>query len=223
MIIRSLLIFCLFIPTVSAIQKEQVKLITVEYPPYISEHVDGYGDVFKLISEYAAENLIVDISPNFLPPARAQKMIEDGNWCLSTYSIRLKGTDAKFITLSDETVTLTLIRLTQSEKFQWTELSELKGKRVAMLRSYTKGLLQTNFTEAGLDIVSVGTIEQGLSMLLLNRVDLVFGDQKIITNSKFGQENKAKLQISETSLHEAKIGFFYNIDCEKKIFGPTPH
>lgn len=202
-----------------ATEKEKIEVVSVEYPPYASKHLEGYGSVFRLMSEYASENLLVDLLPSFVPPARADKMMEDGDWCLSIYPPKKGDTSARFVSLSSDTVKLKLIRLAQRDNFEWSQLSELKGKSTAILRSKTPNTLQKKLTEAGVTLVYVGTVEQGLLMLLKKRVDFAFGDQSAMLGSKIGQKNIEKLQISQSSLHEAKIGFFYNTACEAKIFG----
>lgn len=220
--IKVMLLFCVVVATATASQKEQVRVISVEYPPYTSKHMDGYGNVTRLLSEYAADNLAVDVIPRFVPPARAHKIIQDGDWCLSTYPPKRNAKKARFVPLSNEKVILTLIRLTKNEAFEWQQLSDLEGGVVAIMRTKTQSLVQKEITNSGLKLVYVGTVEQGLSMLLKRRVDFVFGDKNVILNTKVGQENKKKLQISNTSLYEANIGFFYNIDCEAELFGSTP-
>lgn len=217
--LKCVLLFLIAVSTVSAANREQVDVISVEYPPYTSKKMDGYGDVIRLMNIYAQEHLKVDIKPRFLPPARADKVIQDGHWCLSTYPPKQNYKGAKFVPLSDERVVLTLIRVTRNEAFEWNELSEFEGKYVALLRSKTQTALQAKMIEAGLRLVYVGNLEQGLSMLLKQRVDFVLGDKKIMMESKVGQLNKEKLQISTSALHEADIGFFYNTTCQNKIFG----
>lgn len=217
--LKCVLLFVIVVSNVSATNRAQVDVISVEYPPYTSKHMDGYGDVIRLMSAYAKEHLKVDIKPRFLPPARADKEIQDGYWCLSTYPPKQNYKGAKFVPLSDERVGLTLIRVTRNEAFEWEDLSVYEGKYVALLRSKTQTVLQSKMVEAGLRLVYVGTMEQGLSMLLKQRVDFVLGDQKTITESTVAQLNKDKLQISTSTLHEAGVGFYYNTKCQTKLFG----
>lgn len=217
--IKIILLFCAFVAVASASQKEQVDVISVEYPPYTSKDMEGFGDVTQLLSAYARENFIVGIKPRFLPTARADKVIQDGRWCLSTYPPKHQNPDARFVSLSSETVILTLIRLTKNEVFKWSDLSEYEGAYVAMLRTKKQTALQKQMIDAGLRVVYIGEPEQGLLMLLKQRVDFVLGDVKTIMETEVGQKNKAQLQISETPLLEAGVGFYYNIKCQSKLFG----
>lgn len=219
--IKVMLLFCAFVAVASASQKEQVDVISVEYPPYTSKHMEGFGDVTQLLSAYARENFVVDIKPRFLPTARADKVIQDGQWCLSTYPPKQQNQDATFVSLSSETVILTLIRVRKDEVFKWSDLSEFEGAYVAVLRTKKQTALQKQMIDAGLRVVHIGQVEQGLLMLLKQRVDFVLGDQKTIMETEVGQKNKKQLQISETPLLEAGVGFYYNKECQNRLFG-TP-
>lgn len=224
MIAKRILFMCILTSvvtaTVNAEQRQTVELIAVEYPPYTSEHVEGYGSVVQLVSKYAEQNFSVDILPRFYPPARAQKLIAEGDWCLSLYPPQKTNLGARFIPLSDETVALTLFRLKQSTPFKWEKLSELKGKSVAMLRSGTPSSTFSQLTDAGLTVVYVESVEQGLRLILKSRVDFAFGDEQALLGIQLGEKNRAKLQLAETSLQEARVGVFYNINCEAKLLAP---
>lgn len=70
--------------------------------------------------------------------------------------------------------------------------------------------------DAGLKLVHLETVEQGIHMLLAGRVDYAFGDNTSLeTYSHIERVNT--LQFSDVSLSEYPIGFYYNTDCQSKL------
>ncbi|PKG82112.1 hypothetical protein CXF85_14515 [Colwellia sp. 75C3] len=211
-----LCLLCFFV--FSADERLNVDVIAVDYPPYTSSKLTGDGSSFILLSKYAQSNFSVSLTPFFLPPARANRVIKDGYWCLSFYPPREGNKVARFVSLSDNVVSMGFYRLRKKEGFHWTELKELKGKIVALLRPDVIGKMHQNILDAGLQMVYVESIEQGLQLVLKNRVDYAFGDNLVLSETNLSEVQKQKLQFSESSVHEAEIGFFYNIECKDKLF-----
>lgn len=75
--------------------------------------------------------------------------------------------------------------------------------------------------DAGLELVHLEKIEQGIHMLLAGRVDYAFGDSSTLKTYAH-IDNINKLQFSEIPIYEARIGFFYNTDCEAALFKQLP-
>ncbi|WP_157826702.1 hypothetical protein [Colwellia sp. 12G3] len=202
----------------SANERLKVDVIAVDYPPYTSLKLPGYGSSFSLLSQYAQSHFSVTPIPLFLPPARANRVIKDGHWCLSFYPPKKDDKYARFVSLSDSIVKIGFYRLRKNERFKWAELKELKGKIVALLRPNVIGIMHQSFLDAGMQMVYVESIEQGLQLVLKNRVDYAFGDNLVLSESGLSDDQQLRLQFSESSVHNAKIGFFYNIECEQKLF-----
>jgi len=200
--------------------QELMDVIAVEYPPFSTSQSKTFGSNFILLKQYADTHFKVGYEPYFIPPGRAQLLIEQGEWCISFYPPRKKNKKARFVLLSPEPVKLGLYRLTQNNEFNYTSLSELHGS-VAILRSNVLGSIPKKLEDAGLELVHLNKIEQGIHMLLAGRVDYAFGDNTTIkTYTEINNINK--LQFSEVSLHEAEVGFFYNIDCEESLYKSRP-
>lgn len=199
-------------------ERIKVDVIAVDYPPYTSPQLLGYGSNFSLLSQYAQSHLRVSLTPLFLPPARANRVINDGHWCMSFYPPRKDNKFARFVPLSDSIVKMGFYRLRKKDSFHWTDLKELSGKIVALLRPNVIGKMHQGFIDAGLQIVYVESVEQGLHLVLKNRVDYAFGDSLVLSDSNLSDVQMKKLQFSESSVYDAKIGFFYNIKCQEKIF-----
>ncbi len=200
--------------------QELMKVIAVEYPPFLTPQSKTFGTNFIFLKQYADTHFKMGYEPYFIPPGRAQLLIEKGEWCISFYPPKKQNKKARFVLLSPETVQLGLYRLTQNNEFTYTSLSELRGT-VAIMRSNVLGPIPKQLEEAGLKLVHLETIEQGINMLIAGRVDYAFGDNT--TLQTYSENNNInKLQFSEVSLNEVEVGFFYNIDCEKSLFKSRP-
>lgn len=200
--------------------QELVKVIAIEYPPLLDSQSKTLGSNFVLFKKYADTHFKVGYEPYFVPPRRAQLLIEQGDWCVSFYPPSKEDKKAKFVSFSQEPMKLGLYRLSQSNAFDYTSLSELHGS-VAILRSIASGPVSKKLEAAGLTLVYVEKIEQGIHMLLAERVDYAFGDNTTI-DTYINIDNINKIQFSEMSLYDAKVGFFYNKDCEHLLYKTKP-
>ena len=214
----SLFLSLLWLSSCYANERLNIDVIAVNYPPYTSPNAADYGSSFSLLSKYAQSHFRVSITPLFLPPARANRVIKDGGWCLSFYPPSNDNKLSRFVPLSDDIVSIGLYRLKKQDRFHWSKLEELSGKVVALLRSNVIGKMHQRFIDAGIELVYVESIEQGLQMVLKDRVDYAFGDNLALPETSFSEDEKSKLQFSESSFYSTKIGFFYNSECENTLF-----
>lgn len=215
----SLLLLCLIsFFCLSDDVKPNVDVIAVDYPPYTSPKSPNNGSSFYLLDKYAKLHFRVSLSPLFLPPARANLLIKKGQWCLSFYPPVEDNNLSRFVPLSDDTVSLGLYRLKESTRFYWKDLNDLRGKIVALLRPKTIGKMHQVFLSAGIQLVYVESIDQGLQLVLKKRVDYAFGDNLALAEAQLSTIQKQQLQFSQTVVHTAKIGFYYNIQCEEQLF-----
>jgi len=217
----ALLLSLLWLSSSYAIERLNIDVIAVNYPPYTSPSAGDYGSSFSLLTKYAQSHFRVPITPLFLPPARANRIIKDGHWCLSFYPPSKDNKLSRFVPLSDDIVSIGFYRLKQQEGFHWSKLEELSGKVVALLRANKVGEMHQSFIDAGMQLVYVESIEQGLQLVLKNRVDYAFGDNLTLPETRFSEDEKSKLQFSESAFYTTKVGFFYNSECEKKLFVST--
>ena len=195
-----------------------VDVIAVEYPPYTSSTEPHFGKSFELLSAYAQKHFHLPITPMFLPPARANRIVKESNWCLTFYPPPQGHDLAKFVPLSNEIVRFGFYRLLQPGIFQWQSLNELNGKLVALLRPNVKGQLHQDLINAGINLVFVESVEQGIQLLLKRRVDYAFADNSALSQSSISDRDKSTLQFSKSSVLSANVGFFYNTQCKDRLF-----
>jgi len=216
--ILTLFISLLCLSNSYANERLNIDVIAVNYPPYTSPDAADYGSSFSFLTKYAKSHFRVPITPLFLPPARANKVIKDGQWCLSFYPPSNDNKLSRFVPLSDDIVSIGFYRLKEQNRFHWSKLEELSGKVVALLRANAIGKMHQRFIDAGMQLVYVESIEQGLELVLRKRVDYAFGDNLSLPETHFSDDEKRKLQFSESAFYTTKVGFFYNSECEDKLF-----
>ncbi len=198
----------------TASQKDNISVIAVEYPPYTSEHMPDNGVTFKLLKDYSKQYFERDIQPVFLPPARAQAVMKSGNWCLSFVP---PAESANVIPISDAEIILSFFRFKTEREFKWQSLSELKGQTVAMLRTLEQGEIAKKMTQAGMEIVRVDSLSQGMNMVLKKRVDYWFTTQNTPQALNADEAAQQNLQFAETPLMVVQPRIFYSERCKKEL------
>lgn len=216
-------LFCVILST-SSLAQESVDVLAVEFPPYTTSSMSGHGIAFEKLRSHPAMTG-VDVNAQFSPPTRLGKRILLGDWCLSFYPPRDKNnpTLKKWI-LSNEEIRLGFYRLNQQGEFKWDNLSELDGKSIALLSSYSKkglsGLLYSN----GLDVHEVNSLEQGFDLLVKSRVDLVFSDRYsgefIARKNGYEVEN---LEFSMSALAIEQFHVWVNLECADLVEQIKPY
>ena len=196
-----------------------VDVISVEYPPFTSAKLPDHGFAHKKLKEYAQKNFKVELNPLVLPPARAQQFMLSGNWCLSFYPPANQDRASSFVPLDESVVMLGLYRIKQSSPFNWTSLEELNGAAVAVLRSdQAYQHLLESLRNAGLRTIGVETVEQGLRLMLSERVQYAFGDNVSVEYLSFTEQEKARLQFSETTLAHSSQRAFLSTNAVRPMF-----
>lgn len=201
---------------------DSIKVLATEYPPFTTNHAPDNGICFRYLNMFLQKELGgVEFEAIFVPPARAQMLVDGGAHCISFYPPSKVDKDYGFFPLGDgERVKLGLIRKRQSGAFEWDNLSELSGSSVAMLRRTDDSRMRESFIENGVSVVSVETVLQGVRMLEKGRVDYAFGDDLSLSYfSAHEGRSFEHLQFSVSYLQEVQIGFFYRKDCIERIFG----
>jgi polar amino acid transport system substrate-binding protein len=183
-----------------------IDVLAIEYPPFTTSQVASNGIAFELLAKAALSNT-VEWHAVYAPPGRAAEMIKAGEWCASFYPVEA-DIESHSITLSQSEVSIGLVRQTQSTPFIWNDLSELKGKSVALLRTREGSTFAQQFSDAGLDVVFIENIETGLKLVKRSRVDFTLSD-----NISYVQQNDRDLQFSKTTILTTPITLFINPEC----------
>lgn len=198
---------------------ERIEVLAVDYPPFTTSKVSGNGVSFRLLKKHlgAIEGLVIE--PVFLPPARLQQRIKAGEWCFSFYPVSDDRSDVRFLALADRKFKIGLYHQEDDPLINWTHLAQLKGYRVALLRTDRSTSFFNRFTSAGMIPVFVDHVEQGLRMLQRKRVDVALGDE-YLTDFVFAEANDFKaFGFAATPLFETSIGLYINNACSQaKLF-----
>ena len=222
MILKVLVSLIFVVSIQSSLASEVVDVLSMDYPPFTAKVDAENGPLFSLLREYARQHMPTkQIRAVFVPPARASLLLSRGEYCLSFYPPQESHDEFEFIKLSDETVRLGLIRKRQPSAFVWQSLSELKGTSLAMLRPHSSGNIMKMVLSAGLEVVYVDSITQGLMMLEKGRVDYAFGDNKTLSRLSEGAGlSKDHYQFSESSLSQTIVGINVRKSCKEDLFAP---
>lgn len=176
-----------------------------------------------LLRKYAKKHFIVEIQPQIAPPARVQLLLKFKSWCLSFYPPLQLEDPGNVIQLSKNRIKIGMFRKRQNSVFRWDNLNEYSGARIALLRSKKSSRFYQLFTKAGLLPMFVDSIEQGIKLLLRDRVDYAFADDLSIDLMDISPQEKESLQFSETTFLETPIQVYFNPKCTKQLFANTHH
>lgn len=203
-----LLLILLF--SVCSFSKEQtIEVISIEYPPFITEERDDDGVAFTLLRKSKIGPSLTWI-PVFLPPGRANRVINADEWCASFYPPSQKLDFSSYV-LDENLISIGFIRKREPTEFTWTALEELKPYLIGLLRTNHNSQFIKSFTDAGIKIFYLESVETGIKMVLSDRVDYAMIDN--ITFDSLESETKRQLQFSNTHLLETQITLYINNKC----------
>lgn len=197
----------------TAAASKNIEVIALEYPPFTTLTSSSGGIAFEML---AKATLDVDYSwqPYFLPPKRAHQTIKSGDWCASFYPAQMSKSYVQY-QLSEQTVSVGLVRRKASENFTWGNLNELEGSSVAILSTDINSPFARQFAAANITKAQVQTVQAGVQMVILGRVDYAMLDD--VSFTRLETNNKAQLQFSESTLLTTKISIFVNPECKIQL------
>ncbi|WP_100642972.1 hypothetical protein [Alteromonas facilis] len=210
-----IIVSCMAVPVHG---QKGIDVISIEYPPFTTLQREDGGLAFQLLQQKTSDASI-KWRPLFVPPARAAKLVHEGNWCASFYPVS-NNDNVRSIVLSDSDVRLGLVRKATDHEFAWESLDELEGGILATLRTRVDSPFIQQFTDAGITVVFVESIASAIQMVLLNRVDMALSDDLTFSNMEL--ENKKQLDFSETYLLKTPIVVYLNEGCTES-FGQILH
>lgn len=212
--LRMLVAAIVFIVYCSKLSAQPLEVVAVDYPYFTEEkNPPEHGVAFKLLRQALGDSA-VKVTPQFYPPARAHQIIQSGNWCASFYPATAVTQQYVLIALSDEPIQLGLYRKTKAGAFEWQQLTELAGKKVAYLRALSREGIGKQLQQAGVILFNVETIHQGMKLLEKDRVDYAFGDKYSgLTFFQSQRVSPSDYQFSDSYLRRLSVGVWLNRDC----------
>lgn len=197
-----------------------LEVVAIEYPPYTSEHLNGYGLAFESLNRVlgnAEKTGVFDVEPRFLPPARANLMISQGGWAASFYPPLESEPHYYRLVLDNKSIELGLFRIRvpraqDKSVAAWPLLSEMTG-RVAVGRQAdpaTLGLMSA-MKYSDIELIAVDSLEQGFQLLAKGRVDYVFSEK--VAGYLFADllnDKRLDLEFSDQPIFTTTMGIWVN-------------
>ena len=195
----------------SAFAQDKFEVLAVEYPPFTTSKAADDGLAFLVLRQAFPA---YKFKPLIVPPKRAYNMIQNGQWCMSFYPSS-EGVAADKVVLSEHAIKIGLVRLRQQEPFTWTDLDELVGLHVALLRSGEDSPFTSKFYQAGLVVTFTETIQQSMDLVMRQRVDIAMYDD--YNFNQLPAALREKLQFSDSVLLQTPITLFTNPHCNNLL------
>ncbi|WP_430461432.1 hypothetical protein ACQUQU_01260 [Thalassolituus sp. LLYu03] len=169
-------------------------VIAIEYPPFTTQDLEGDG-----VSLDVLRGLLADkgwaFEVDFLPPVRAAlDVAAPGNWLLSFFPPREGYPHIQKVILKDADILFGIFRHRKPEPFSWQSLDELRGHTLVTTRTLSNSPVLQPFVNAGLKLVLVNTLDQGVQMMVADRADYV------LTTRETGYYYAHKLGVEESEL-----------------------
>ena len=151
----------------------RIQVLAIEYPPFTSSGsvADGLSFVRlnRILQPYGWRAIA-----EFLPPARAPMEVnQTAAWLASFFPPKIGSPHVEVVIVAPAAIRMGLFRQRKSGGFSWQALSELRDSSLATIRSDSSSAYVTPFVKAGMNMVFVNSIEQGIQMLAEGRVDYV--------------------------------------------------
>lgn len=183
-------IFLLLIILSSILNAYEIKVISIEFPPYagLSEPYNGIS--FRIMNE-AFKDTQFKIKPVFNPPLRVQKSLN--NYPVSLYSFPEMNNIKHFKQVHSYNVIYTFYYNKNYGNIQWENLADLSGKTFGEIRfTDSDNHIKETLKSAGLVKKESNSLEHLILMLKKGRIDLVLCvdlTAKMITESLFPNED----------------------------------
>lgn len=164
--------------TLAAFTEDTVPLATGEWPPYTSEHIEGYGVCTELVSAIVQE---MGLTPKygFYPWKRAEEMVRNGDVLGAfPYAIteeRQQEFDFSEMILQNKTLFF-YQKAHLPQPPTWNTFEDLRAYKIGGIlgASYVPA-----FEKAGLNIELVTSEEQNVKKLESNRIELMITDEAV--------------------------------------------
>jgi polar amino acid transport system substrate-binding protein len=202
----AMLLFALLAGCSAGAQAAQVRLVTLEYPPYTSKHLSNGGSMLALVERaFAATGNSVQV--DVLPWARAKLQLSHGKYdgLLPLWPAEVQAANLVSSRALDYSELGFFVRA--DTPIQFTDLSELRGRKVGTTRGY---IYPQHIMDSGI-VAEDGTDDLiNLRKLAAKRFDLVLLERRVGEHLLSQNPDLAKLIVWQGSVLERtpmSIGF----------------
>jgi len=203
----------IFLPICNiAFSEETIRLVTGEWPPFISKKLKHHGVVIRIIKEsFAVEGISVQYE--FFPWGRAEKLVKKGIWDGLAVEPENPAHYNSDVIIKDKLVFFHL----KNVRFDWNKIADLKNYKIGGVIGNTYGDKITDMEKEGsLVIDRVSTEELNFRKLLKRRIDITpigktFGYS--ILNSHFSPQRIKTITYHPKQLRTS----YYSLSLSKKV------
>lgn len=187
---------------------EPLRLTNGEWPPYLGERLPHHGVASRIVAEaFALQG--IEVQWEFHPWARSLKLAEQGQRDGSAVWL-YNAERAQRFHISDPVVESGYYLFhRKSRAFDWREIDDLRGLRIAGTRGYDYGAAFQQAEAAGeLQVTRMTSDEQGFRQLLAGRVELFPMDKVVgfdMLYQHFSAADRARLSFHPIPLRSDSL------------------
>lgn len=150
---------------------QELIVTAIEYPPYTSEYMEGYGMSIEILSE-ALKHTDYIVTPVFYPTGRAFTELKKGNCHINLYNTPAVFDLGIYKRVDTIAVLYTFYYNKDLNDVAWNKLSDLKGLRLGSIRVTNVEGIRDELEEAGIIPVQTDSLVQIFTMLKKGRIDI---------------------------------------------------
>ncbi len=166
----SLFLVSIILLSSTSIWAEKVQLVTGEWEPYTSEHLEGYGFITEIISEVFKE---IDMEPEYMfhPWQRCYSLVKRGKvWAAFPYSYTEKRAQEVLFSDTVGESTSKFFYYKTDHGVQYETLEDLKPYKIGGVKGY---FYEEEFEQADLNVTYTSDEISALKKLAAGRVDFM--------------------------------------------------
>ncbi|WP_286785993.1 MULTISPECIES: substrate-binding periplasmic protein [Pseudomonas] len=187
---------------------EEVVLTNGEWAPYLGQQLPHNGVASRIVSKaFAIEG--VQVKWEFLPWARALHLAEQGQRAGTAVWLRSPERDTQFYVSTEVVSSGYSLFHRKGETLNWQRVADLRGLRIGGINGYDYGADFQRAEQSGeLKVVRLPSEEQGLRMLLANRLDVFPIDPVVamdLLHSHFSAAERARLTYAPKPLRSDSL------------------
>ncbi len=166
------LISCIFVCTQATWASERLRIALIEYPPFMSQELEGYGAEPAIVKS-AFQQVNIKVGYRFLPPARVFKTVQNGAYDAAVGWV-WSAQREHFFYFSDALLEGPLVFFhLKNFSFNWTGYDDLKDIQIGtVLKNHYGPKFQKALDEGKIEIQEVANDILNFEKLLKNRIQL---------------------------------------------------